>query len=82
MFEGELAISKGELTSLQIEAERLQKALDLERLRKTWCLKHCARVDGESLVWGRVSIYAHNRHIKIIDGDVDAAINRAMEGSE
>jgi len=85
MFEGELAISKAELTALQTEFERLQKALDLECLRKTWCLKHGAQVDEElkNLYWGwDMTEQDFESYTPIQDGDVNAAIDRAREGSE
>ena len=52
--------------------------LELER-HLAWCLKHAARIDGENLVWGRPSIYAMSHHVPIVDGDVESAIEAAME---
>jgi len=50
-----------------------------EREHLDWSLKHAARIDGENLAWGRASIYAMGRHLPIVDGDVDGAIDAAME---
>ena len=69
-----------EFQMVREEIASLQEQLAEERARKEWCLNNAARIDGDSLVWGRPTIYAMSHHVQIVDGDVNAAIDAAVGG--